>query len=154
MLKYTSLLAFVAFMFALYFLVPRDKIKEHTAFGLVAGPVLGLILLYFMSSRFGFWRFGPIDFFIMDIPLFMALIWYPLEVGFAYYFLHSNNTGMYLTVILFLPVLASLSHLALIQLNLLSYQNWSLLATFIQSLIIHSVLAVYLYFTARVDVAS
>lgn len=154
MLKYLSLLAFLVVMLALYFLVPRDKIKNHTTFGILAGPVLGFILLYFMSSLYDFWQFGSIDFFIMGIPVFMALVWYPLEVGFAYYFLNSNNTGMYLTVVLFLPVFATLSHMALMQLNLLSYQNWSLLGTFIQSLIIHIILGAYLYYTARMDLAS
>jgi hypothetical protein len=103
MIKYLSLLAFLGAMIALYFIVPRDKIKKFSTFGILAGPVLGFILLYFMTSLYGFWRFGPLDFFIMDIPLFMALVWYPLEVGFAYYFLNSNNTFMYWTVILFGP---------------------------------------------------
>ena len=154
MIKYLSLLAFLGALLALYFLVPRDKIKKFSTFGLLAGPVLGFILLYFMSSVYGFWRFGSLDFFIMGVPLFMALVWYPLEVGFAYYFLNSNNTFMYWTVILFLPVVATFAHLVLQQFDLLTYHNWSLLGTFIQSLLIHAILGAYLYYTARTDLAS
>lgn len=154
MVKYLSLLVFIIFMLALYYLVPREKIKDYSTFGILAGPVLGVLLLYFMSTLYGFWRFGPVDFFVMGIPIFMVLVWYPLEVGFAYYFLNSNTSLMYLSVVLFLPVLASLSHLALMQFGLMRYQNWSLLATFIQSLIIHSILGAYLYYTTGTDVPS
>jgi hypothetical protein len=149
MAKFLGMLAFLICILALYYLVPRDKIKEYNTFGLLAGPILGVILLYFMSSLYGFWRFGPLDFFILGIPIFMALVWYPLEVGFAYYFTNSSNNLMYLAIVLFLPTLASLSHLVLRQYGLLSYQNWSLLATFIQSLIIHSILGAYLYYRLK-----
>lgn len=147
---YLSLLLFIAAFVALYLLVPREKIAEYFGFGLVAGPVLGLILLYVMISVLGVWTFSNIDIlYIAGIPVFQALTWLPLEIGFAYYFLRSRTSLTYLTVILALPVLATLSHYVYLQLGLLEYSNWYLFSTFLVSLLIHLGLAAYLYYVIQ-----
>lgn len=150
MFAYLGLVSFLAISLGLYLFVPRDKIRDYLTFGFLAGPVLGFILLYFMIVYYGFWNFGSLDFlYFSDIPLFLTLVWLPLEIGFAYYFLNSNNSLMYLAVILFLPVLSTLSHLVMQQFGLLTYHSWSLLGTFLQSLAIHLALSAYLYYIVR-----
>lgn len=150
MYKFLSLALFLVASVALFLLVPRDKISRHFLFGLVAGPLLSIVLNYLMIHVFGFWRYGPLDLiYLAGIPVFQLLIWWPLEIGFAYYFQQSRTSLMYLSLILLLPAIGTLAHYVYLTMGLLTYRNWYLLSTFLLALLIHLALGASLYYGVR-----
>ncbi|MGF7185668.1 signal transduction histidine kinase [Desulfitispora alkaliphila] len=126
-------------------LVPKERIIRFLPFGLWAGLGLGLIMLYIMVVLLGTWQFAPGSLVIAGMPLGLALIWVPLEIGYAHFFPRSNSLWVFAGYIVALPLLAGIFHAVALMFGYLQYNNWSVTSTVLVSVLIHGFLAYYLY---------
>lgn len=145
-----GILLFSVLLFFMFLFVPWRRIKEFLGIGIIGGFGVGVLLVFFMQNLFGFWRFHQVDFFtLMGIPIFISAAWAPLEIIFCHLVSQYKNLLMVLTLIITLPLGAILVHYFLIINEMLSYNHWNLLLTFLVSLGIHLVIGYYLYITGR-----
>ena len=144
MMTYLWLAAFLASVVLLFILVPEESIRRFNVFGLIAGFMVGLILLGLMTPVLGYWRFVPDFFTVAGMPLFLALAWWPVEILFAHYFVQLSPTFDTLWLALVPAGGAALFQYLSLRLDLLDFRFWSLFATFLLSVGIHLGLGLYL----------
>ncbi len=133
-----------------FYIIPKEKIKKLLPFGLIAGLGIALLLLYLMQEVWGRWLFYRVDLlYFYEIPFFLSLAWLPMVMLFAYFLKTSSHNLFSFIVILAFPLGATLVHWGLLHNRMLVYHRWDLLGTFGVSLLIHSVLYVYLYFSRK-----
>jgi len=147
---------FLTGMLVMLLVVPGQKIKELFLIGLVGGIGVGIVLIYVMQNIFGFWVY-PLSsdlIYIAALPVFLIAGWFPVIILFAYLLGRYNNSAILLLIILFFPAGATVSHLFMLKGGMLFYNNWGLGETFLQSLGIHLVIALFLYVTGRLVISN
>lgn len=140
-------------LFAMYILVPRERINDIYRFGLVGGLLVALALIYIMQNILGFWVFfNQVDFFsIAGLPIFMSIAWVPMVIVYSHLMSQAKNLLQAAIIICAFPAGATLFKWLLLVNGMLAYFNWNLTMTFFLSMAIHIALAAYLFTTGRLD---
>lgn len=151
----TGLVAFVASLGVMFFLVPMKYIGRYLWIGLIGGLGLAILLNIVMQNVFAYWLFQDVDILYMTrIPIFLAAVWAPLVITFSYLVRTSKNlyqTGLIIGVF---SATASVAHWFMIIQGTLVYQNWSLLGTFLIAAVLHLVLFYYVHLSVEAEKAS
>lgn len=151
----TGLVAFVASLGVMFFLVPTKYIGRYLWIGLIGGMGLAVLLNIVMQNVLGYWQFHDVDIlYLSRVPMFLAGVWAPLVVVFAY--LVRTSRSLYLTGLIIgaFAAAASFAHWFMIIQGTLVYQNWTLLGTFILAAILHSGLFYYVHLATEAEKAA
>ena len=140
---------FVILLVALFFIVPKDEIKDLLPFGLIGGLVLALILQYFAVNVFRWWKFthGLINFF--NAPLGVSLSWIPPVIIFAYFWSITDSILGKFIYISFFAVGTTIVEYSFVLAGYREYINWNVYLTLVLAFTIHLLLALYLEFIAQ-----
>jgi hypothetical protein len=126
--------------------VPWKEIQRFLLFGVFGGLMIGIVLIFILQNRLGLWNFHRIDLIYLGrIPLLLSAAWTPTEIFFAYFLSRCQHFWPRLTLLLFIPGVATAIHFIQIWNRMLIYRHWSLTNTFLLSLVIHVGLAYYLH---------
>ncbi len=129
--------------------VPRDRAQRFLGVGLVGGLGVAVALVFLMESVFGFWDFRGADIRILGVPAFLTLAWIPIVITYSHWLTESRSTVAAAASLLAFPLAAVATHLALLRLDLLAYNSWTLVMTFTISLGIHLAIGAYLHATGQ-----
>lgn len=142
---------FLTGMLIMFLVVPAQKIKELLLIGLAGGIGVGIVLVYVMQNIYGFWVYSLSSdlIHIAALPFFLIAGWFPVIILFAYLLGRCTNRAISLLIILVFPAGATVLHFFMLKGGMLFYHNWSLGVTFLQSLGIHLLIALFLYATGR-----
>ncbi|MCL6639283.1 MAG: hypothetical protein K6T80_06345 [Firmicutes bacterium] len=145
-------IAFLVGAIVMFLIVPWDRVKDRAFFGVVSGLGMALALIYLMQNIFGFWTFRGVDLvYLAGMPVFLAAVWTPLVITFAYLIAHYNNITMVVLILTGFPLIATIAHYFLVENRMLAYSNWNLVYTFFLAAGIHLGIALYLYLTGRLE---
>lgn len=135
----------------LFLLVPRTEIINLVPFGLLAGFVLAFVLQYLAVNVFRWWKFKYAFIEVFNTPLGVSLSWIPAVMIFAYFWpLAISKLGKLIYVFIF-ALGTTIVEYSFVLLGYRKYINWHVGLTFILALIIHLLLASYLYLTGAED---
>ncbi|ACB85289.1 hypothetical protein [Natranaerobius thermophilus] len=149
---FASLLIFGISLVLLILIVPKEFIINKLIFGIVFGILQAILLIYYMEIRFGFWDFIREDIlYLGELPIFLSATWTPLVIMFIYLLKLSTHLLSRIIVLILFPLLSTLSHYAFELNNMLTYQNWSYLETFLLSLLIHMAIIGGLYLVGELQ---
>jgi hypothetical protein len=147
-----SLIWILLFLFltvVMLVLVPRQRIWELFAFGVVGGFLLALVIQYLAVLRFNWWSFNFLQFASWrGIPLFVAAMWFPSVIIFAHFLKEMKSTTTIFLYILAFGAVTTATEYALVYLGYRQYGNWNVLMTFALAVGIHSLLAGYLLYVS------
>jgi len=136
---------------ALLLLVPFPRIKAFFSVGLVGGALLAFILVHLMQNTWHFWIFQNVDLLVVGgIPFFLSMSWLPLIILYSHLLSQYHNLPLTILLVFVFPMGAVFTQAYLLNNQLLVYQSWNLLFTFLLSLAIHLVIALYLYASGKV----
>ncbi len=136
----------------MFLVVPFQRIRELFWIGLIGGFGIGLLLIYMMQNVLGFWVFRNIDVIsVAGVPLFIALSWFPFIIAFSHLLAQYHNVLLISLLLLAFPMGTVLIHALFLNNLALVYMNWNLYLTFFLSLVIHLLLALYLFTTGRLE---
>lgn len=142
---------FLTGMVAMFLVVPWQRIKELFWVGMVGGVVVGIVLVHLWQNVFGFWVYpGPSDLVhIMNLPVFLILSWFSFIIVFAHLLAQYHSYFLIGLINFTFAAGAAVMHFLLLNEGMLIYNNWSLFATFILSLMIHLGITLFLYVTGH-----
>ncbi len=141
-------LIFLVALASMFLIVTWKRIKELFWMGIIGGLALALILVLIMQNIYGFWVFYQVDLiYLFKIPFFLSAGWIPIIIIFSNYLLNTKNILLIAAIILSFSAGATGIHYLLIKNNMLTYNNWNLLLTYFQSLLIHIGITAYLYWS-------
>lgn len=138
------IILFVLSALAMVVLVPRRRIWDLLAFGIVGGFALAMGVQYLAVVVFNFWSFNYTQLASWQgIPIFVAAAWMPATIIFAH-FLHylRTTTGIFLYVVGF-SVATALLEYAFVLMGYRNYVNWSFPYTVALAIGLHAVLALF-----------
>ncbi len=141
-----SPILFLVVMLVMVLIVPREFIIEYLWAGLLLGAGIAFVLLFFMELEYGFWSFEDIDLITINgLHVFLAFTWLPLIIIYTYFIMEMDSVLARLLTVTAFPALSVLSHYIFIHFNLLQYNNWEYVYTFLISLLIHLAVIGVLY---------
>jgi len=142
---------FAGTILALFLLVPLPRIKDLLLVGFMGGGILAFVLLHLMQNVWDFWTFIEVEpFTVMEIPFFLSLSWFPIIIIYSHLLSQYRSVVLMLLLLISFPLAATLVQAYLLENQLLVYQDWNLILTFLLSLGIHLVISWYLFATDRV----
>lgn len=136
---------FIMSALAMLVLVPRQRIWELLAFGIIGGLGLAIVVQYAAVVLYKLWSFNYLELAAWrGIPLFVAAAWLPTVIIFAHYLSYfRTSTGILFYIVGFALATALLEY-AFVLAGYRYYNNWSFLHTAGLAIALHSLLALYL----------
>lgn len=151
----TGIVIFIAGLGVMFLVVPGKYVGRYVWFGLIGGLGMAIVLTSVMQNILGYWQFHDVDIlYLSRVPIFLAGVWAPLVMAFAY--LVRASKSLYLTglIIVVFAAAASMAHWFMLIQGTLVYQNWTLLGTFGLAFILHGVLFYYVHLATEAEQAS
>lgn len=135
---------FIISALAMLILVPRRRIWELLAFGVVGGFALAMVVQFVAVVVLGLWTFNYLQVASWrGIPIFVAAAWMPTVIIFAHFLTYlRSTTGIFLYVVGFSLAAAALEY-AFVLTGYRAYERWSFPMTAALAIALHAVLAVY-----------
>ena len=131
-------------------LVPRRRIWELMAFGIIGGFALAMAVQYVAVVLLDLWSFNYLQIAAWrGIPIFVAAAWMPTVIIFAHFLSYlRSSTGILLYVVGF-SLAASALEYAFVLMGYRNYDNWSFPYTAGLAIVLHGLLAMYILTFAR-----
>lgn len=144
------IILFIISALAMVILVPRRRIWELLAFGIVGGFALAMAVQYVAVVLLELWSFNYVQIAAWrGIPLFVAAAWLPTTIIFAHFLGYlRSSTGILLYVVGFSLATAGLEY-AFVLMGYRSYINWMFPYTAALAIVLHGILALYILTFAR-----
>ena len=144
------IILFLISALAMVILVPRRRIWELLAFGIIGGFALAMAVQYVAVVLLNLWRFNYVQIAAWrGIPVFVAAAWMPTVIIFAHLLSYlRSSTGILLYVVGFSLATAGLEY-AFVLMGYRSYVNWMFPYTVALAIVLHGILALYILTFAR-----
>ncbi|KAF0195110.1 MAG: hypothetical protein FD169_1565 [Bacillota bacterium] len=144
------IILFLISALAMVILVPRRRIWELLAFGIVGGLALAMAVQYVAVVLLKLWSFNYLQIAAWrGIPLFVAGAWMPSVIIFAHFLSYlRSSTGILLYVVSFSLVTAGLEY-TFVLMGYRNYLNWMFPYTAALAIVLHGILALYILTFAR-----
>ena len=141
----TGVLSLGALIMAMVLLVPWEEMRRLLLPAFLFGVIFPFMVIGVMQNLLGLWSYRGVDpVTIAGIPVFLSLAWAPALIIYAY--LMARYRYITLRVLLLLSTgagVVAIQYFHLIN-NNLTFQNWSLAASFFLAVAIHTVILVVL----------
>lgn len=148
-----GLLVLITALIVMFLLVPLKQIKDLLIVGLVGGLGVAIVLIYLMQNVFGYWVYRSVDFiYVSKIPVLLSAAWIPCIIAFSYLIIKYKQFLTRASLIIAFPLGGLLIHHLLITNQMLEYNNWNLILTFLVSVAIHAGIFAYLYLTKQLKI--
>jgi len=142
-----SLIWFILFLFLAIvsiLVIPRKELSKLLPIGIFAGFLLAMLLLVFLVPLLGLWQFKTAVYPALGFPIFSAALWIPAVMIFSYYTPLFDKRNMLIYWILIFTTLTTIVIGLITNAGFISFINWDLMATFLLSFAIHSILALFI----------
>lgn len=147
-----GLLVLIFSLCVMFLAAPWERIKGLFFFGLIGGVSMALVLNYIMQNTLNLWIYQRADVLnILGLPFFLLASWTPLVITYGHMLSQYKNFALVGLLMITFSLGSVLVHVLLIGNRMLVYNDWSLALTFILTLAIHGLLAIYLYLTGRLE---
>ena len=145
------ILLFILSAIGMLVLVPRKRIWELLAFGIVGGLGLALLVQYLAVVQFNLWSFNYLQIASWrGFPVFVAAAWFPAVIIFAHFLGHIKGTTSTFLYVIGFSLATALLEYVFVLMGYRQYVNWSFPLTAALAIGLHTLLAIYLLYIADV----
>lgn len=146
--NWAGLIVLGGLMGAMLLVVPLERIRRLTVFGIVFGILFPFLVIGVMQNLLGFWDYRGIDpVAILGIPVFLAVSWFPAVIIFAHLLMEHRLMLMKVLLIVGAGAAVAALHYLMLLNNMVAFENWDLTGSFLLTVGIHLLLAVVLHYT-------